>query len=85
MRTVKEGDTATFIYQDPGLAVVAKTCPHRPQAIKKKPKNSLHAFPSEKHVFYFPFFFLNEATAGTPGMSDSVKRFTQTLNFQDLT
>ena len=38
--------------------VVAKTCPHRPQAIKKA-KNG-QAFPKEKK------HFLNEATACTP-------------------
>ena len=35
MRTIKEGDTANFFIQDLGLAPVAKTCPHRPQVIKK--------------------------------------------------
>ena len=39
----KEGDMATFFLQDLGLALVTKTCPHRPQAIKRA-KNG-QAFP----------------------------------------
>ena len=49
---------ATF-FQVVGLAIVAKTCPHRPQAIEKA-KNG-RAFPLEKLFF---IFFLNESTAG---------------------
>ena len=34
--TVEEGDMATFFVQDLGLAPVAKTCFHRPQAMSAK-------------------------------------------------
>ena len=61
LQTVKEGDTVTFFIQDLGFALVAKTCPHRPQAIKKS-KNSHHAFPYEKRTYQVLFFFF----FGTP-------------------
>ena len=48
--------------QDEGLALVAKTCPHRPKAIEKA-KNG-QAFPLEKKLIFH--FFPKEATAGTP-------------------
>ena len=34
-RTVEEGDIARFVGQDQGQALVAKTCPHRPQAFQQ--------------------------------------------------
>ena len=51
--TVEEGDTASFFLQDLGLALVAKTCPRRPQAFNKVNNGLLT-------------FFLNEPIAGTP-------------------
>ena len=42
-----------FFFQDPGLALVAKTCPQQPQVIKKT-KNG-RAFPYD--LFFFQFFF----------------------------
>ena len=53
---------ASFSVQDLGLAAVAKTCPHRPQASKKA--NNGQAFLSE-NIGFFPFFFMNEPIAGT--------------------
>ena len=41
--TVEEGDVASFFVQDLGLALVSKTCPHRPQAFKTV--NIAEAFP----------------------------------------
>ena len=38
MRTVKKGDTATFVIQDLGLALVTKTFPQRPHRSSKIPK-----------------------------------------------
>ena len=32
---MEEGGIASFVVQDLGLALVAKTCPHPPQAFKK--------------------------------------------------
>ena len=51
--TVEEGDVATFFVQDLGLALAAKTCPHRPQAFKTV--NNGQAFPWEEK-FDFPVF-----------------------------
>ena len=40
-----------FFFQDQGVALVAKTCPHRPQAIEKT-KNG-QTFPLEKIFFFY--------------------------------
>ena len=52
---------ASFFVEDLGLALVAKTCTHRPQAIQKV--NNGQAFPQGN--IFFPRFFLNEPIAGT--------------------
>ena len=62
-QTVKERVAWPLFLQGLGLALVAKTRPHRPQAIKKA--NNDHTRFRRKIIF-FPIFFLNEATAGTP-------------------
>ena len=69
---------ATFFFQELGLALVAKTSPHRPQPIEKV-KNG-QAFPLEKLFF---IFFVKEATAGTP--RDVCKTFHANIEFEDLT
>ena len=71
-----ERDIASFFVRDLGLALVAETCPHRPQAFKKVTIGQ--ALPWEENIFFF-IFFLNEQV---PGMS-YVKKFTQM--FEDLT
>ena len=45
----KEGDMASYIFQDLGLALV-KSCPHGPQAIKKG--NNGQAFPWENSICF---------------------------------
>ena len=67
----KEGDMATIFLQDLGLALVARTCPRRPQAIRKA-KNG-------------PYFVLNKATAGTPRMFDFLNMENALQNYQAKT
>ena len=49
---MEEGDIASFFVQDLliGLTLVAKTCPHQPQAFKKV--NNGQAFPQEENTLF---------------------------------
>ena len=53
MNSGEESDMATFFALDLGLALVAKTCPYRPQAFKKV--NNGQAFPYEENICFFIF------------------------------
>ena len=68
---MEEGDIATFFAQDVGLALVVKTCPHRPQAFENV--NNGQAFRWENHFFFF--FFFDAAGFQVPqGMPTKKKR-----------
>ena len=53
MNSGEESDMSTFFALDLGLALVAKTCPYRPQAFKKV--NNGQAFPYEENICFFIF------------------------------
>ena len=61
---VEEGEIASCFGQGLELALVEKTCPHRPQA-NKKVKMS-RRFRRKTFFLCSFFFFLNEPIAGTP-------------------
>ena len=59
---VEEGDMASFFVQDLGLALVAKTCPHRPQAFETV--HNGQAF-LQRNSCFFSLFLMNEPIADT--------------------
>ena len=77
-RTVEEGDMVTFFLRDVGLALVAKTCPHRPQAFKRSIMVRRFRRKSALNIYVYIWTRQLHVLQGI-----SVKSFTQ--KFEDLT
>ena len=83
---MEEGDISSFFVQGLGLALVAKTCPHRPQAFKEA--NTCQAFGRKTYIYIYNIiynicfsFFLKYPIAGT--LRHAYRRFARKLD--DLT